>query len=154
MSAAPAPQNPSPAALQPAAAPAACPAGMNEEWYLALRRLQAATPGATFGDADGALGRADGDEFEALGLLTVAARGGLQQAREAAVEAARAGGDEKRVSALKEAELRRRATGSAKDYFKGFVEVAGEHVDSGYEDPDADFMGNAGKKLRQWFGGK
>jgi hypothetical protein len=150
------PQTPSlatAAAATVAAATASCPPGMNEEWYLALRRLQAAAPGATFGEADSALARADGDELDALGLLTVAASSELQRERERAVEAARAAGDSGRVSALKEAELRRLATGSARDYFKGYVDVAGAHVDSGYVDESADFIGRAGRKLRKWFGG-
>lgn len=130
------------------------PAGMTEEWFLAVRRLVGATAGSTFVSADAALAASGGDELEALGALTVAARGAAQAGREAAVAAARAGGDVGRVSALKEAELRRAATGSARDYFKGFVEVAGEHVDSGYVDEEADVMARAGKKLKGWFGGK
>lgn len=126
---------------------------MTEAWFLATRRLAAATPGASFAAADAALARADGDEFEALGLLTLAARGDEMVGREAVVEAARAAGDTKRVSALKEAELRRVATGSAKQYFGGFVEVAGQHVDAGYVDEEADVMARAGKRFAKWFGG-
>lgn len=153
---APAPAAAPAAAVPPAAAaalPTEAPPGMTEAWFLAARRLAAATPGAGFAAADAALTRADGDEFEALGLLTLAARSDEMVGREAVVEAARSAGDSKRVSALKEAELRRIATGSARNYFGGFVEVAGQHVDSGYVDEEADVMARAGNRFKKWFGG-
>lgn len=49
--------------------------------------------------------------------------------------------DSARISRVEEARLRRVATGSARDFFKGYVEVAGRHIDQGYVDESADAMG-------------
>lgn len=139
----------------PSARPSMCarPAGMNPEWYEALRRLQRASPGASLAVVDSALDRADGDEMTALEALTSSSGSALQLQREETVRRARAAGDDKRVSAVKEAELRRIATGSARDYFKGFVEVKGDCVEQGMVDEEADVMAKAGEKLKSWFGG-
>lgn len=125
-------------------APTEAPPGMNPEWYAACMRLLSAVKGSTFEEADSALEEADGDELEGLGLLTAAANSPLMQKRTAAANAAGAN----RVSAIKEAELRRVATGSARNYFKGFVEVKGDCVEQGIVDEDADAM----KIVKGWFG--
>ena len=128
------------------------PTGITEEWGLALGRLRSSVRGATWAMADKALSDADGDEVVALRLLTERTKSTVQLQREAVVAEARKRG-ENRVSAIKEAELRRRATGSAQDFFKGFVEVEGQYVDSGYVDESADAMGSLGKMLGKFWDG-
>jgi hypothetical protein len=123
---------------------------MTEEWYLAARRLQGAVRGSTFAAADVALDAADGDEMAALGLLTDAGSSDIKRQREVAAMNAGPG----RVSALKEAELRRVATGSARDFFKGNVEVAGDCVEVGIIDEDADVMGKLSGAFSKLFGKK
>ena len=119
-----------------------------------MERLSRGVSTATLQDADDALCAADGDEQLALQTLVQTFASDVQQQREAAVIRAREAGDKYRVSAIKEAELRRRATGSARDFFKGYVEIEGSYVDSGYVDEQADFMGNAVKGFKKLFGGK
>lgn len=130
------------------------PAGMTAEWAEAVDRLASSIPSATRAVADAALADADGDEMQALELLTQSSGSDIQRQREAAVDKARAAGDTKRVSAIKEAEMRRRATGSAKDFFKGYVEVEGKYVDQGYVDEGADAMGKVTGMIKGWFGRK
>lgn len=140
----------------PAAAPTAAgdaPAGVSPEWAAAVDRLRGSVQGATWADGDEALQEADGDEVAALRVLTLMMKTPLQERREKAVEAARAAG-KNRVSAIKEAEMRRTATGSARDFFKGFVEVEGQYVDQGYVDQDADAMGKVGRWFGKTFGGR
>jgi len=110
--------------------------------------------GATLQSADSALDEADGDEMLALRYLTEDNVSEIQKRRQLAVQTARENGDLNRVSAIKEAEIRRRATGSAKDFFKGYVEVEGQYVDSGYVDSDADAMGKLANTFKNWFGKK
>lgn len=143
----------------PAEAPASSaeqwpPANMTAEWAEAVDRLAGSVPSATWASADAALSESDGDEMLALQLLTQNDGSDIQRKREAAVEKARAAGDKNRVSAIKEAEMRRRATGSAKDFFKGYVEVEGKYVDQGYVDEGADAMGKITDTLKGWFGRK
>ncbi len=90
--------------------------------------------------------------MSALRVLTLATKTPIQEQRERAVEAARASG-KKRVSAIKEAEMRRSATGSARDFFKGYVDVEGSYVDQGYVDEDADAMGKFRRALQKFFSG-
>lgn len=104
--------------------------------------------------ADEALTATDGDESLALRALTEENKSDVQMRRESAVEKARAAGDWKRVSALREAALRRRITGSAREFFKAYVETEGRYVDQGYVDEDSDAMGKFVKKVRGWFGGR
>lgn len=130
------------------------PADMTDEWAEAVVRLCNSVNGASLQSADAALGEADGDEMLALQYLTQDNASDIQKQRERAVEKARAAGDVNRVSALKEAELRRAATGSARDFFKGFVEVEGQYVDAGYVDENADAMGNFVKSVKDLFGKK
>jgi hypothetical protein len=120
---------------------------MTAEWFAAAVRLQGAVRGATFDAADAALDAADGDEMAALGMLTAAGSSEIKAQRESAAE--RAG--PRRVSALKEAELRRVATGSARDFFKGNVEVAGDCVEVGMVDEEADFMGKVSRAFGNLF---
>lgn len=127
---------------------------MTPEWAEAVERLSSCIRACTYSVADAALTEADGDEILALRLLTEKNKSEIQQQRELAVERARAAGDTNRVSALREAELRRRVTGSAKGFFKGFVEAEGKYVDQGYVDESSDVMGNLAKKVRGWFGGQ
>ncbi|CAN8061753.1 unnamed protein product [Agarophyton chilense] len=128
------------------------PPGMTEEWAEAVQRLSSSIREATFSDADAALQEADGDEALALRYMTESSMSEIKQKRERAVEKARAMGDDKRVDALREAQLRRRATGSAKDFFKGFVEVEGRYVDAGYVDEDSDAMGKLSNAIKGLFG--
>lgn len=130
------------------------PADMTDDWAAAVERLSRGVPAATRQDADDALCASDGDEQAALQTLVETFTSEVQQQREQAVQRAREGGDKYRVSAIKEAELRRKATGSARDFFKGYVEIEGSYVDSGYVDQQADFMGNAIKGFKKLFGGK
>ena len=65
--------------------------------------------------------------------------------------AARASGDVGSVSAVKEAELRRKATGSAQDFFKSYVEIEGSYVDAGYVDEDSDAIGKLMKGIKKLF---
>lgn len=88
------------------------PAGMTEEWAAAVVRLQKSVRGETLSSADGALAAADGDEVEALMILTDESNSSIRRQREMAVQKERESGNDKRVSALKEAQLRRIATGS------------------------------------------
>lgn len=128
------------------------PAEMTSEWAEAIERLVNAVPSATRSSADIALDEADGDEALALQKLTDSNWSDIRRVREAAVQAARERGDSKRVSALKEGELRRRATGSARDFFKGYVEIEGKYVDEGYVDQDADAFGKMIGAVRNLFG--
>lgn len=128
------------------------PSEMTEEWAAAIDRLVTAVSTASRLEADEALDKADGDEVEALRLLTDDSWTPIRAEREAAVAAARAAGDVGRVSALKEAELRRKATGSARDFFKGYIEIEGQYVDSGYVDESADTMGKIADTFKAWFG--
>lgn len=125
------------------------PSGMTQEWAEAIRRLRSAIPSASFSDADKALETSDGDEMVALGMLTDASKTDKQKLRELAA----AQGGPNRVSALREAQMRRVATGSARDFFKGYVEVAGQHVDQGYVDNDSDAMGKFVDGVKGLFGG-
>ena len=59
--------------------------------------------------------------------------------------------DTGKVSKLELARLRRTATGSARDFFKGYVEVRGQHIDTGYVDENADAMGNFVKGVKGWW---
>lgn len=129
------------------------PPEMTEEWADAVRRLVRSVPGASVDDADGALDAADGDEQQALVILMDENWSDIRRQREAAVEEARANGDVNRVSAIKEAELRRKATGSAQDFFKSFVETEGTYVDAGYVDDSADAMGKMVGAMKSLFGG-
>lgn len=137
---------------EPVATPAALadeiPEGITGEWLEAVKRLRSSVGGSTWMGADAALSQADGDELEALKILTMESKSDFQLKREAIVEKARAAGYN-RVSAIKEAELRRIATGSAQNFFKSYVDVKGEHVDNGYVDDSADFMG----KVKNFFAG-
>lgn len=142
-----------PVAVEEPVAPTAAgtdeiPEGITGEWLEAVKRLRSSVGGSTWMTADAALSKADGDEVDALRILTFETKTDAQLKREAIVEEARAAGYN-RVSALKEAELRRTATGSAQDFFKSYVEVQGQHVDVGYVDEGADFMG----KIKNFFGG-
>lgn len=130
------------------------PAGMTAEWAEAVERLSKSVPESNFGAADDALSAAEGDEMEALRILTQMSPSAIQLQREKVVEAARAAGDVNRVSAMKEAQMRRAATGSAKDFFKGYVEIEGQYIDEGYVDEDADAMGRFADKVKGWFGRK
>jgi len=123
------------------------PEGITGEWLEAVGRLRSSVGGSTWMTADAALTKADGDELMALKVLTFETKSDEQLKREAIVDKARAAGYN-RVSAMKEAELRRIATGSARDYFKSYVDVKGQHVDNGYVDDSADFMG----KIKNFFG--
>lgn len=125
---------------------------MTEEWAEAVLRLANSVKGASLESADEALDVADGDEMAALKSLMEDNRSEIQKKRERVVETARAAGDVNRVSAIKEAELRRTATGSARDFFKGFVEVEGQYVDAGYVDESADAMGQLMGKFKGLFG--
>lgn len=122
------------------------------EWAEAVQRLAGAVPNCTLSEADEVLDAAEGDEMLALKWLTETNKTELQKQREKVVEEARRKGDVNRVSAMKEAEMRRRATGSASEFFKGYVEVEGRHVDQGYVDEDADAMGKVMKTVGKWFG--
>eukprot|EP00177_Eucheuma_denticulatum_P006737 GFKZ01012240.1.p2 GENE.GFKZ01012240.1~~GFKZ01012240.1.p2 ORF type:complete len:220 (-),score=28.30 GFKZ01012240.1:1651-2310(-) len=130
------------------------PPEMTEEWAEAVQRLTSSISSCTLSAADAALEAAEGDEDLALRYLTEENKSEVQIERERVVEKAREAGDVNRVSAIKEAELRRRATGSARDFFKGFVETEGRYVDQGYVDESADVMGKLAKKFGSWFGGK
>lgn len=130
------------------------PPEMTEEWAEAVQRLTSSISTCTLSAADAALDAAGGDEDLALRYLTEENKSEVQLQRELVVEKAREAGDVNRVSAIKEAELRRRATGSARDFFKGFVEIEGRYVDQGYVDESADVMGKLKEKLGSWFGGK
>lgn len=141
-----------PAAAAPVASSGA-PEGVTAEWAAAVDRLRGSVQGATWADGDQALSEAEGDEVDALRVLTLMMKSPIQERRERAVEAARAAG-QNRVSAIKEAEMRRAATGSARDFFKSFVEVEGQYVDQGYVDEDADAMGKVGKWFGKTFGGR
>ncbi|KAI0566854.1 hypothetical protein FGB62_5g037 [Gracilaria domingensis] len=128
------------------------PPGMTEEWAEAVQRLSKSIRGATLDDADAALQEADGDEDLALRYLTQSSMSEIKKKRERAVEEARLRGDGKRVDALREAQLRRKATGSAREFFKGFVDVEGSYVDSGYVDESSDAMGQLTNALKGFFG--
>lgn len=136
------------------ASPSWPPVGMTMEWAEAVEQLSRAVTGTTFDSADQALQIADGDEALALRYLTENSPSEIQLQREKVVAAARAAGDVNRVSALKEAEIRRKATGSAQGFFKAFVDVEGQYVDQGYVDEDADAMGKLAKTFKGWFGQK
>lgn len=137
---------PTPAALADASAantsvvetPVWPPPEMSSEWAEAIQRLTKAVPESTHATADTALSGSDGDEARALQQLTLMHPSATQLMRERAADRARENGDPNRVSAIKEAEMRRRATGSARDFFKGYVEIQGKYVDSGYVDEEAD----------------
>lgn len=131
--------------------PNALPSGITVEWADAVSRLRSSVAGQTWQSADAALSEADGDEVLALRILTERSKSDIQLQREAAVEKARAQGLN-RVSAIKEAEMRRTATGSAKDFFKSFVDVEGQYVDAGYVDESADAMGMFTEKVKKLFG--
>lgn len=130
------------------------PPEMTGEWAEAVERLSNAASLKSPQAADAALQEADGDEKEALRLLMDQNWSDIRRQREEAVARARAAGDLNRVSALKEAELRRKATGSARDFFKGYVENEGRYVDNGYVDDSADAMGKIVGTFKKWFGGK
>lgn len=131
------------------------PSEMTEEWAAAVQRLaNSVEGGSTLQSADEALEAADGDETLALQYLTESNPTAIQQQREEVVAQRRADGDVNRVSAIKEAELRRRATGSARDFFKGYVEVEGQYVDQGYVDDESDAMGKIMDTVKGWFGKK
>lgn len=133
------------------------PEGMNFPWFEALQRLSRAS-GAALPACDAALTTADGDELSALRTLArpslTPTPSAIQIQREEAVARARAAGDTGRVSAVKEAELRRIATGSARDYFKSFVDVNGDCVEDGMVDESADVMGKVAQKFKGLFGKK
>lgn len=130
------------------------PAEMTEDWVEAVERLVKAVPNSSRPSADAALEQADGDETVALRLLMDSNWSDVRRQREVAVKNARANGDVNRVSAVKEAELRRKATGSAQDFFKAYVETEGSYVDEGYVDEDADAVGKMMKGFKNFFGGK
>lgn len=129
------------------------PPEMTEEWAEAVERLVRAVPNSSRTAADAALDEADGDEPAALRLLMDENWSDVRRQRELAVEKARASGDVNRVSAVKEAELRRRATGSAQDFFKSYVETEGTYIDAGYVDEDADVFGKMKDGFKNLFGG-
>lgn len=139
--------------MQPTESSTWPPPEMTSEWAEAVERLANAASLKSPQPADLALQEADGDEKEALRLLMDRNWTDIRRQREDAVARARAAGDVNRVSALKEAEMRRRATGSARDFFKGYVENEGTYVDSGYVDDSADAMGKLKSKFKKWFGG-
>lgn len=128
------------------------PPSMTEEWAQAVERLASSVRGSTLEEADKVLVEADGDEELALKYLTEVSVSDIKRQRELAVEKARSEGDANRVDALREAQMRRQATGSARDFFKGFVDVEGTYVDNGYVDEDADMMGKMAKTIKGWFG--
>lgn len=130
------------------------PPEMTEEWAEAVTRLVNSLPTATLQTADAALKESDGDEMTALRLLMDESWSDIRRKREMAVQRARENGDVNRISAVKEAEIRRKATGSARDFFKGYIEVEGAHVDSGYIDDNADVMGKMVGAFKNLFGGK
>lgn len=130
------------------------PPEMTEDWAEAVTRLVASVPTATLQTADTALEESDGDEMVALRLLMDESWSDIRRKREMAVQRARENGDVNRISAVKEAEIRRKATGSARDFFKGYVEVEGAYVDSGYIDDSADTMGKMVDAFKSLFSGK
>lgn len=128
---------------------------MTDEWAEAVVRLAGSfKQHISLESADSALEDADGDEMLALEMLMNDNRSEIQMQRERAVERARANGDLGRVSAVKEAQLRRKATGSARDFFKGYVELEGSYIDAGYVDESADAMGKVVDTFKGWFGKK
>ena len=52
---------------------------------------------------------------------------------------------------MKEAELRRKATGSAQDFFQSYVDIEGSYVDAGYVDEDSDAIGKLMKGIKKLF---
>lgn len=130
------------------------PVEMTTEWAEAVSRLENSVPSATLETADIALDEADGDEMAALRLLMDESWSDIRRQREMAVAVARANGDVNRVSAVKEAELRRKATGSSRDFFKGYIELKGSYIDAGYIDDSADAMGKISGAFKSLFGGK
>ena len=127
------------------------PAEMTEEWAEVIERLVRAVPTASRPATDAALDEADGDEAGALRLLMDQNWSNVRAQREVAVAAARASGDVGRVSGVKEAELLRKATGSAQDFVKSYVEIEGSYVDAGYFDEDSDAIGKLMKGIKKLF---
>mmetsp|Transcript_9999 Transcript_9999/g.26663 ORF Transcript_9999/g.26663 Transcript_9999/m.26663 type:complete len:210 (+) Transcript_9999:301-930(+) len=113
----------------------------------ALRRISIALPEYTKEEIEATIEKNGNDDEKALLELTRNSRGA--QAYEDRIAQYRESG---RISAMQEAQLRRRVTGSARDFFKSFVDVKGEYVDAGYVDESADVMGSFVSKVGGWLG--
>mmetsp|Transcript_29302 Transcript_29302/g.71356 ORF Transcript_29302/g.71356 Transcript_29302/m.71356 type:complete len:171 (+) Transcript_29302:106-618(+) len=109
-----------------------------------IGRISKALPEFTSGAIAEALLDHNMDEEAALAALT--ARSSAALSREETVEKYRQNGVN-RISAMEEAAFRRKATGSASEFFKSSVEVEGQYVENGYVDEGADAMGDLMKRL-------
>mmetsp|Transcript_6650 Transcript_6650/g.14207 ORF Transcript_6650/g.14207 Transcript_6650/m.14207 type:complete len:213 (+) Transcript_6650:121-759(+) len=115
----------------------------------AVRRISIALPEYTEEEIKAEIARRSNNDELALLELTKNSAGAKEN--EERIARFRENG---RISAMQEAELRRRVTGSARDFFKTQIEVKGEYVDAGYVDDSADAMGSFMTKVGGWFGFK
>eukprot|EP00186_Timspurckia_oligopyrenoides_P003740 CAMPEP_0182441358 /NCGR_PEP_ID=MMETSP1172-20130603/284_1 /TAXON_ID=708627 /ORGANISM="Timspurckia oligopyrenoides, Strain CCMP3278" /LENGTH=227 /DNA_ID=CAMNT_0024635565 /DNA_START=72 /DNA_END=755 /DNA_ORIENTATION=+ len=114
----------------------------------AIWRIKSALPEYTEKQIKDCLDQYKGDDEKALDEL-IRTSTQLSEAQEKRIEEYRKKG---RISASQEAQLRRRVIGSAKDFFKSYIEVKGEYVDQGYVDEKSDVMGGIMSKVSGFFG--
>eukprot|EP00188_Purpureofilum_apyrenoidigerum_P002526 Plantae.Rhodophyta-Purpureofilum_apyrenoidigerum.ctg2591.p1 GENE.Plantae.Rhodophyta-Purpureofilum_apyrenoidigerum.ctg2591~~Plantae.Rhodophyta-Purpureofilum_apyrenoidigerum.ctg2591.p1 ORF type:complete len:179 (-),score=44.90 Plantae.Rhodophyta-Purpureofilum_apyrenoidigerum.ctg2591:99-635(-) len=120
-------------------------AGMTSVWDETIKSLNKAFPEYSWENVEKILYATGGDEARALERL--ASSSVMTKERQEMVNKYKG-----RVTVMEEGRMRRRATGSARDFFKAYVDVEGSYIEQGYVDKDADVMSSIRKTFGNLFG--